>query len=381
MKWDDKECMHNTGPLWTYKVAQLCCCRWARECHYTSGFAIAYFILFCSVDVLSTGPWSTLKELEDLDLRRLAEALPSSVLRCRATSTTKKYLGAFRRWKMWAADHKLPVFPVEGVHIALYLQHLAEAKCSKSAVEEAVNGLAWVHSMAGISSPTISPIVQTTLEGLRRTLAKPVNKKSAFTVEMLKAIVEDAKSSDTLTSIRLASVCLLSFAGFLRFDELANIRPCDLTIGMNHLAIQIPHSKTDQLRQGSELIIARTFSDTCPVAMLENYIQRGNIQLDSNKKLFRPVINGKAQKLRETGGLSHSRMSELLKEKLQELGFPPADFSLHSLRAGGATAAAKAGVPDRMFKRHGRWKSESAKDGYVEDTLENRLSVSQNLGL
>jgi hypothetical protein len=29
-----------------------------------------------------------------------------------------------------------------------------------------------------------------------------------------------------------------------------------------------------------------------------------------------------------------------------------------------------------MFKRHGRWTSESAKDGYVKDNLKERLSVS-----
>ena len=39
------------------------------------------------------------------------------------------------------------------------------------------------------------------------------------------------------------------------------------------------------------------------------------------------------------------------------------DFSTHSLRAGGASrsAAAIAGVADRVFQRHGRWKSVSAK--------------------
>ena len=52
-----------------------------------------------------------------------------------------------------------------------------------------------------------------------------------------------------------------------------------------------------------------------------------------------------------------------------------------SLRSGGATAAANAGVPDRPFKRHGRWASESAKDGYVEDSLSSRLSVSKALGI
>ena len=66
---------------------------------------------------------------------------------------------------------------------------------------------------------------------------------------------------------------------------------------------------------------------------------------------------------------------------LQAIGLDRKQFSLHSLRSGGATAAANAGVPDRCFKRHGRWRSESAKDGYVQDKLENCLSVSKSLGL
>ena len=35
------------------------------------------------------------------------------------------------------------------------------------------------------------------------------------------------------------------------------------------------------------------------------------------------------------------------------LSMDPKLFGMHSLRAGGATAAANAGVPDRLFKRHG----------------------------
>ena len=53
----------------------------------------------------------------------------------------------------------------------------------------------------------------------------------------------------------------------------------------------------------------------------------------------------------------------------------------HSHRRGGATAAANAGIPDRLFKRHDRWASESAKDGYVQDSLSSRLSVSKALGI
>ena len=100
--------------------------------------------------------------------------------------------------------------------------------------------------------------------------------------------------------------------------------------------------------------------------------------MDSSQNLFRPISNGRWEKLRESGSITYCRMRELLKQKLVELGFNAADFSLHSLRAGGTTAA---GVSDRVFKRHGHWKSETAKDGYIEDSLHKRLSVTQNLGL
>ena len=53
----------------------------------------------------------------------------------------------------------------------------------------------------------------------------------------------------------------------------------------------------------------------------------------------------------------------------------------HSLRGGTATAAANAGVPDRLFKGHGRCASQSAKDGYVQDSLSSRFSVSKALGI
>jgi hypothetical protein len=52
-------------------------------------------------------------------------------------------------------------------------------------------------------------------------------------------------------------------------------------------------------------------------------------------------------------------------------------LGLHSLRSGGATAACNFGVPDRLFKRHGRWRSGNAKDGYVKDSFNDLLFVSK----
>ena len=98
--------------------------------------------------------------------------------------------------------------------------------------------------------------------------------------------------------------------------------------------------------------------------------------------LFRGITKTKnGESLRASGSLTYSRLRELLRTKLAQLGYDPDKFGIHSLRAGGATRAANAGIPDRLFKRHGRCKSETAKDGYIEDSMENRLQVSNQLGL
>lgn len=76
-------------------------------------------------------------------------------------------------------------------------------------------------------------------------------------------------------------------------------------------------------------------------------------------------------------GLSYSRLRELLSDRIRGLGMDAKQFYVHSLQVGGATAAANAGVPDR-FKRHGRWRSESAKDGYVKCSIEEALSFQKS---
>ena len=54
--------------------------------------------------------------------------------------------------------------------------------------------------------------------------------------------------------------------------------------------------------------------------------------------------------MRESGCISYTCLRDLFKKKLKDLGYQPDEFGLHSLRAGGASAAANAGVPNRLFK-------------------------------
>ena len=223
-------------------------------------------------EVFSQGLWLEISELQDPMLRALAAKLPGTVLHSRADSTVKKYWSAFRRWKSWALQHKLPVLPAKEAHVALYLQWIGETVKSKSAAEEACNARAWLHSTAGLVSPVASPLFKATLQGLQRMLAKPVCKKAPATVEMLERMVVDARLSGTLADLRLSTACLIAFAGFLRFNELIQIKAEDISIRDDSMVLKIPKSKTDRLRKGDEVIIARSGKATCPVASLQGYL-------------------------------------------------------------------------------------------------------------
>eukprot|EP00731_Ephydatia_muelleri_P008538 Em0004g876a len=174
-------------------------------------------LLISGSDILAAGIWPLMSNLEDPELQRLAAPLPDTVLRGKADSTTKKYLSAFRRWKLWAeARQGVPSFPAQDTHIALYLQqHLSESVESTSAIEEAVNALSWLHQAAGLQPVSGAPLVQAALAGFRRILAKPRVRKEPVTAEMLKSMVDSAGPDPSLSEVRLLAVCLLAFAAML----------------------------------------------------------------------------------------------------------------------------------------------------------------------
>ena len=67
---------------------------------------------------------------------------------------------------------------------------------------------------------------------------------------------------------------------------------------------------------------------------------------------------------------------------MKGLGYDEKKFGLHSLTSGGATAAVinNPNLSERLLKLHGRWKLDIAKDMYILEQTQNRLSVTCNLG-
>ena len=60
----------------------------------------------------------------------------------------------------------------------------------------------------------------------------------------------------SLYNIRSVVICLLAFAAFLRFDELAKLVRSDVKIEKDMLKLFIQSSKTDQNRDGAWIFVA-----------------------------------------------------------------------------------------------------------------------------
>lgn len=204
---------------------------------------------------------------------------------------------------------------------------------------------------------------------------------------MVKRIVaKHAKVDANLKDLRISVIVLLGFAGFFRFNELANIKASHISFANDHMSIVIPSSKTDVYREGNKAIIARTDNATCPVNMVLRYMSAARMDHNSGGLLIRQLVFQKNYNTYVLGnkGISYSRCREIFLEALKALGYDSKLFGLHSLRSGGATAAVNSPsgpVSDRLLKLHGRWKSDYAKDLYIQEDMSARLSVSSSLGI
>ncbi|XP_077977463.1 integrase/recombinase xerD homolog [Glandiceps talaboti] len=313
------------------------------------------------------------------ELHRLADILPYYLLDSRSDNTVKKYFSYFKKWETFISPKGQSALPANPIHVALFITHLLECNVSASVISSHVYGIKWAHSVSGLEDPTTHPFIISLVETSKRTHQAPKSRKDPVSVEEVRALCEKYKDSTDLLIIRDLCMILLCFTGFLRFNEVSNLRCCDVTLYENYFRLNITHSKTDQYRQGNSVVIAKVGSFACQFALLQRYSTAASINFCISDFLFKPVVRSKSvcKLVGKNKKLSYTRARETIVSRLREVCGASRVLGLHSLRAGGATAAANAAIGDRCWKRHGRWKSDTAKDGYIEDSLEHRLEVTQ----
>ncbi|GIM07999.1 hypothetical protein Vretimale_12001, partial [Volvox reticuliferus] len=201
----------------------------------------------------------------------------------------------------------------------------------------------------------------------------------------------------SLPDLMMVTAISVMFAGFLRFNDLAqvSVRHDLLVVSESHMAITLPKSKTDQEGVGHVVRIARVGGPACPVGLTERLLSLGKYNRvprfpgeDVGPLLRRVKFTPRGHELQHVTGTARSPISSLsytsFREKLQAMcstagikrGVMP-----HSMRIGGNSAAAARGVSEEARKAHGRWKSGAMVQLYTRLEDNTALDTTRNLGL
>ena len=319
---------------------------------------------------------------ENAELVKLASSIPQVLQSSISMNTYKSYSAGFKKWATWCSKFDFKIFPVEQKLLLLFISELIHRKVSTAVLNSVIFSISWIHSISNVSDPCKSQVVQRMLEGAKRLLSKPRKQKEPLSIQMIDTIIKlYGQDSKDLPNLRFVAMSVLGFFGFLRFSELVNLRRSDIKLSESHIELFIEKSKTDKYREGAKVVISEQCHKELKTCLNRFFVQ-AKIKENSNEFIFRAIIKkGSSFKLDSNRKLSYTRAREILLEKLEQLGIDKTRFGLHSLRSGGASEAGNAGVPDRLIMKHGRWTSEKSKNLYIHESMQNRLSVTENIKL
>jgi len=274
----------------------------------------------------------------------------------KSENTITKHELYFKKFKNWCSSAQLNPLPAAPSTVNIFVSSLVEKRVSTSVLYSYFYSIKWHHDLSVLDDPCLNKIVLHTLEGSKRLLSKPVVKKEPTTAHKLCDIYDKYGKSESISDLRVCTACLLGSSGCFRYQELVSIKMSDFSFFF---------CKTDIYRQGNKFIIATTGNNTCTVICLEHYIRAAKLQYNSDQFLYRPIVfhkNSNSYCLSSRNVfISYTRARKSILNAFISIGLGKSKFGLHSLRSGGATVASANGVPDRLFKTHGRWKSEKAK--------------------
>lgn len=280
---------------------------------------------------------------------RLQELISASL----SENTKRAYMGDLTHFL--GASGELPASPDV---VALYLARFA-GELGVSTLTRRVATLGKVHKANGWLNPCQTELVKSVMRGIQRMhggnqhQAKPLCREDLF-------LVLDAMG-ETRSDIRDKALLLTGFAGGFRRSELVGLNWADVFEVREGMVMTLHRSKTDQTGVGRKVGVPLGRTRHCPVRAL---LAWRDVSGDIGPAVFRPV--DWLDRIQDTR-LSGEAVPIILRERMAAAGLDPTGFSGHSLRAGFATSAAKAGVASYKIRQQTGHKSDAMLGRYIRD--------------
>lgn len=264
-------------------------------------------------------------------------------------ATERALRGDLAHFQAWGGS-----VPAKPSTVCAYVAHHAGHQ-AVATIQRRLASISKAHEIAGLPNPCRTDIVKAVLHGLRRKHGIAQRQAKPLTRDDLFLLLDSL--GETLRDQRDRALLLLGFAGGFRRSELVALQRSDIEAVRQGLVVTVRRSKTDQEGAGRRIGIPHGRTIHCPVAAVEAWLSASTI--DSGP-LFRPITRHCHVVPKPMTG---DAVSVLLRERLAAAGIDPEGYSGHSLRAGFATSAARAGVSTLKIR---------AQTGHATDTMLTR---------
>ena len=270
----------------------------------------------------------------------------------RAPSTLSTYASQQRQFQLFCALLGVSS-PQSCFHpdvLAAWVMGRSTHAYKLSTIELGVYAVCDLASQHSIRLSASMPVLKTALQAAARVRGSGPSRKQPLLRPLLLQLCS-SDSHDWLAA-RDHAFYALSWHGMFRSSEVVALTWSDITWQPQGFIVLVRASKTDQSGQGQFVFIhaqSPAYVDPCRtlghLAQLSPSLS-GHI-FTTHQYQLQPV--------------SKNTMLTRLHRRLQHLALPSHLFGLHSLRSGGATAAAQMEVPERLIKVHGRWVSDTVR--------------------
>ena len=328
------------------------------------------------------GGWQGLKACE-----QQAKTIDTLLGQSLAESTRKLYAGAFKKWETYrsvqAKDKYLSSDPTclreeEDSAMAFAALHLGPMEKDHATAQTYITAITHYHKVRSGDNPIGGmKRLQLLLKGAKR-LKGPTNRKLPVTVEDLKVVYDMLDVPNNIDNRILWCSVLLGWHFMLRMSEYVvtgkettqrhplhtqDIEPlhdgvrCEWGPEVNGVSIFISGSKTDWLNQGatrshSKVGPGSPNSHLCIVSALQGLFDVYPAKFTKAKdQPFTTWRNGQP--------IPGTYITATLRAAAFSQGNRTESYSLHSLRAGGATALYRATRDIELVARFGRWRTAS----------------------
>jgi hypothetical protein len=273
------------------------------------------------------------------------------------STTASAYDSHLNSYLNFCRLHQRPIEPTEDTlsFFVVWLSHHIEPRSVDSYLSGIVNRLQ--PHFPTIASTRKSLLVSRTLKGCKRRLSRPVNRKLPLSLDNLNTVIDTFRDTTVYDDMLFTALIVTGFKTLQRLAELVwpntlkhqTYRSVplrhSLTLAAQSASYTLPHHKTDRLGVGSQiLLLAEPAAHFDPLLILRRYISARDHRFPYHPQLW----------LTNAGSIpTRAWFLRYLRR------FFPSTISGHSMRAGGATALAAAGVTPALIQAAGRWSSDS----------------------